>query len=113
MGWLSLMMAGALEIVWILALKYSDGFSRLVPSLVMLAAIALSFALLGLSLRSVPFGTACHAVRRACRPRAYRLPGHDRGWNHRSAARDAGLIGKRSKRSHRHVTGPGETGAND
>ena len=58
MGWLSLMMAGALEIVWILALKYSDGFTRLIPSLVMLAAIGLSFALLGLSLKSVPFGTA-------------------------------------------------------
>ena len=32
MGWLSLLMAGALEIVWILALKYSDGFTRLGPS---------------------------------------------------------------------------------
>jgi quaternary ammonium compound-resistance protein SugE len=58
MGWLSLLMAGALEIVWILALKYSDGFTRLVPSLVMVVSIGLSFALLGLSLRSVPFGTA-------------------------------------------------------
>jgi quaternary ammonium compound-resistance protein SugE len=58
MGWLSLLMAGALEIVWILALKYSDGFTRVGPSLVMLVAIGLSFALLGLSLKSVPFGTA-------------------------------------------------------
>ena len=57
MGWLSLLMAGALEIVWILALKYSDGFTRLWPSIVMLVAIGLSFALLGLSLKSVPFGT--------------------------------------------------------
>ena len=53
MGWLSLLMAGALEIVWILALKYSDGFARVGPSLVMIVAIGLSFALLGLSLKSV------------------------------------------------------------
>jgi quaternary ammonium compound-resistance protein SugE len=58
MGWLSLLMAGALEIVWILALKYSDGFTRVGPSFVMIVAIGLSFALLGLSLKSVPFGTA-------------------------------------------------------
>jgi quaternary ammonium compound-resistance protein SugE len=58
MAWLSLLMAGALEIVWILALKYSDGFTRLGPSMVMIVSIAASFALLGLSLKSVPFGTA-------------------------------------------------------
>ena len=58
MAWLSLLMAGALEIVWILALKYSDGFTRLGPSVVMIVSIAASFALLGLSLKSVPFGTA-------------------------------------------------------
>jgi quaternary ammonium compound-resistance protein SugE len=58
MAWLSLLMAGVLEIVWILALKYSDGFTRLGPSIVMLVSIAASFALLGLSLKSVPFGTA-------------------------------------------------------
>ena len=58
MAWLSLWLAGALEIVWILALKYSDGFTRLGPSVVMIVSIAASFALLGLSLKSVPFGTA-------------------------------------------------------
>jgi quaternary ammonium compound-resistance protein SugE len=58
MGWVSLLMAGVLEIVWVLGLKYSDGFTRLWPSLLTLAAIAMSFALLGLSLKSVPFGTA-------------------------------------------------------
>ena len=58
MAWLSLWLAGALEIVWILALKYSDGFTRLGPCLVMIVSIAASFALLGLSLKSVPFGTA-------------------------------------------------------
>jgi quaternary ammonium compound-resistance protein SugE len=58
MAWLSLLMAGALEIVWALGLKYSQGFTRLGPSLVTLGAIALSFLLLGLSLKDVPFGTA-------------------------------------------------------
>ena len=58
MGWVSLLMAGVLEIVWVLGLKYSDGFTRLWPSLLTLAAIAMSFALLGWSLKSVPFGTA-------------------------------------------------------
>jgi quaternary ammonium compound-resistance protein SugE len=58
MAWLSLLMAGGLEIIWALGLKYSDGFTRFWPSVVTLAAIAMSFALLGLSLRSVPFGTA-------------------------------------------------------
>ena len=58
MAWLSLLMAGALEIVWALGLKYSHGFTRFWPSVATLVAIAMSFALLGLSLRSVPFGTA-------------------------------------------------------
>jgi quaternary ammonium compound-resistance protein SugE len=58
MAWFSLLMAGMLEIVWALGLKYSHGFTRLWPSVVTLVAIALSFALLGLSLKSVPFGTA-------------------------------------------------------
>jgi quaternary ammonium compound-resistance protein SugE len=58
MAWLCLLGAGALEIVWALGLKYSHGFTRFWPSVITLAAIALSFALLGLSLKSVPFGTA-------------------------------------------------------
>jgi quaternary ammonium compound-resistance protein SugE len=58
LAWLSLLMAGALEIIWALGLKYSDGFTRFWPSFLTLAAIAMSFGLLGLSLRSVPFGTA-------------------------------------------------------
>jgi quaternary ammonium compound-resistance protein SugE len=58
MAWLSLLMAGVLEIIWALGLKYSHGFTRFWPSVVTLVAIALSFALLGQSLKSVPFGTA-------------------------------------------------------
>lgn len=58
MAWLSLFLAGLLEIAWALGLKYSHGFTRFWPSVGTLAAIALSFLLLSLSLRSVPFGTA-------------------------------------------------------
>src|SRR5262249_32608855 len=58
MDWFYLLMAGALEIVWALGLKYSDGFTRPWPSVTTLAAMALSYVLLALSLRSVPFGTA-------------------------------------------------------
>ena len=57
-GWFALLLAGLLEIAWALGLKYSDGLTRLWPSVVMLASIALSFALLAIALKSVPFGTA-------------------------------------------------------
>jgi quaternary ammonium compound-resistance protein SugE len=57
-GWFALLLAGLLEIGWALGLKYSDGLTRFWPSLAMLVAIALSFALLAVALRSIPFGTA-------------------------------------------------------
>jgi quaternary ammonium compound-resistance protein SugE len=58
MAWLALLLAGIFEILWILGMKYSDGFSRFWPSLATVVSIALSFAMLGLALKSVPFGTA-------------------------------------------------------
>jgi quaternary ammonium compound-resistance protein SugE len=58
MAWFALLLAGFLEIAWALGLKYSAGFTRLWPSLATFVAIGLSFGLLGLSLKSVPFGTA-------------------------------------------------------
>jgi quaternary ammonium compound-resistance protein SugE len=57
-GWFALLLAGLLEIGWALGLKYSDGLTRFWPSLAMLVAIAASFALLAVALRSIPFGTA-------------------------------------------------------
>lgn len=48
MAWVYLIMAGLLEIVWALAMKQSQGFSRLAPTLVMLGAMTGSFALLSL-----------------------------------------------------------------
>ena len=58
MAWVALLLAGLLEIAWALGLKYSVGFTRFWPSAATFAAVALSFGLLGLSLKSVPFGTA-------------------------------------------------------
>lgn len=57
-AWLALLLAGLLEIIWAFGLKYSDGFTRLWPSIGTIVAIGLSFALLALSLKAVPFGTA-------------------------------------------------------
>ena len=58
MAWLLLIAAGLLEIVWAIALKEAHGFSRLWPSIVGISAAWVSFALLALSLRSLPAGTA-------------------------------------------------------
>jgi quaternary ammonium compound-resistance protein SugE len=57
-AWLALFAAGLLEIGWALGLKYSDGFTRFWPSVATIMAIALSFLLLSVSLKAVPFGTA-------------------------------------------------------
>ena len=57
-AWLALGLAGFFEILAAFGLKYTGGFTRLWPSIGTLAAIGLSFACFGLSLRSVPLGTA-------------------------------------------------------
>jgi quaternary ammonium compound-resistance protein SugE len=58
MAWIMLVAAGLFEVVWAFFLKQSDGFTRLVPTLVTLAAMVASFALLALSMRVLPLGTA-------------------------------------------------------
>ena len=58
MAWLYLFLAGLLEVGWAIGLKYTEGFSRLFPSLLTVSAMALSLALLGLALKSLPVGTA-------------------------------------------------------
>ena len=58
MAWFLLIVAGLLEIVWASAMKLSDGFTRLGPSLVTAAAMFASFGLLALAMRSLPLGTA-------------------------------------------------------
>jgi quaternary ammonium compound-resistance protein SugE len=57
-AWVLLAVAGVLEIVWALGLKYSDGFTRPVPSLVVVVGAAASFWLLSLAMRVLPAGTA-------------------------------------------------------
>jgi quaternary ammonium compound-resistance protein SugE len=56
--WLALFAAGLLEIAWALGLKYSDGLTRFWPTIATVVAIVLSFGLMALALRSLPFGTA-------------------------------------------------------
>jgi quaternary ammonium compound-resistance protein SugE len=57
-AWVALLGAGLLEIGWAFGLKYSDGLTRFWPTLATVAAIALSFTLMAIALRSLPFGTA-------------------------------------------------------
>ncbi len=57
MPWVLLFVAGVFETVWALALKESDGFSKLGPTLVFLTALVASMVLLALALRTLPVGT--------------------------------------------------------
>jgi quaternary ammonium compound-resistance protein SugE len=57
MSWLLLVVAGLFEIGWAIGLKYTDGFTRLWPSVWTIAAMVISLALLGLALKTIPVGT--------------------------------------------------------
>ncbi|WP_460449362.1 quaternary ammonium compound efflux SMR transporter SugE [Alsobacter sp. SYSU BS001988] len=58
MGWLILIAAGLFEVGWAVGLKYTQGFTRLWPTLATLASMAVSLGLLGLALKELPIGTA-------------------------------------------------------
>ena len=58
MAWTYLMIAGALEIFWAVSLKYTDGFTRTLPSAITIAAMIVSMYLLALAARTLPIGTA-------------------------------------------------------
>ena len=58
MSWLILFVAGLFEIGWAIGLKYTEGFTRLWPTLWTVSSMALSLALLGLALKVLPVGTA-------------------------------------------------------
>jgi len=58
MAWTILFFAGLLEIGWAIGLKYTEGFTRLVPSVLTLVSMAASVILLGLALKTLPIGTA-------------------------------------------------------
>jgi quaternary ammonium compound-resistance protein SugE len=57
MAWVYLVIAGLLEIGWAIGLKYTDGFTRLVPTVATIGAMVASVALLGVALRELPVGT--------------------------------------------------------
>ena len=58
MAWLLLVIAGLFEVVWASAMKQSEGFTRLWPTVVTLVAMLVSFGLLSWAMRSLPLGTA-------------------------------------------------------
>jgi quaternary ammonium compound-resistance protein SugE len=58
MAWIYLTIAGLFEVGWAIGLKYTEGFTRLLPSLWTIASMILSIALLGLALKTLPVGTA-------------------------------------------------------
>jgi len=58
MAWLYLFIAGLFEVGWAIGLKYTDGFTRFVPTALTLASMAVSLGLLGLALKELPVGTA-------------------------------------------------------
>ena len=57
MAWVYLIIAGLFEITWAIGLKYAEGFTRLVPSIITVLGMIASVVLLGLALRELPVGT--------------------------------------------------------
>ncbi|PHN24024.1 MULTISPECIES: quaternary ammonium compound efflux SMR transporter SugE [Pseudomonas] len=58
MSWIILFFAGLFEVGWAVGLKYSDGFSKPLPTALTIAAMAISLGLLGLAMKELPLGTA-------------------------------------------------------
>lgn len=58
MHWMYLLIAGLFEISWAVGLKYSHGFTRLLPSILTVAGMVASFYFLSLALKNLPLGTA-------------------------------------------------------
>ncbi|CAI8815229.1 MULTISPECIES: quaternary ammonium compound efflux SMR transporter SugE [Pseudomonas] len=58
MSWIILFFAGLFEVGWAVGLKYTDGFSRPLPTALTIVAMAISLGLLGLAMKELPLGTA-------------------------------------------------------
>jgi len=58
MAWIMLFVAGVLEVVWAYSMKQSEGFTRLLPSIITIVMMGASFGLLSFAMRSIPLGTA-------------------------------------------------------
>jgi len=59
MAWILLIVAGLFEIAWAIGLKYTDGFTRALPTAGTIAAMVISVWLLGIAMKTLPVGTAC------------------------------------------------------
>jgi len=57
-AWIILFLAGLLEIGWAIGLKYTDGFTKLVPTVLTMISMVASVVLLGIAVRTLPLGTA-------------------------------------------------------
>ena len=58
MAWIYLVVAGLFECGWAIGLKYTEGFSKIIPSLLTISAMAISFWLLSAAMKTIPVGTA-------------------------------------------------------
>lgn len=58
MAWVYLIIAGIFEVVWVVSLKYSLGFTRLIPSVITLLTMSCSFLLLAQAMKTLPMGTS-------------------------------------------------------
>lgn len=58
MAWIYLLIAGFFEIIWVISLKYSHGFTRLTPSIITIITMGFSFFLLSLAMKTLPIGTS-------------------------------------------------------
>lgn len=58
MAWIILLIGSLCEVVWLVSMKYADGFTRLTPSIVTVVFMAVSVGCLGLAVKSIPMGTA-------------------------------------------------------
>ncbi len=57
-AWITLFIAGVFEVGWAIGLKYTDGFTRVVPTIATVLSMVISLGLLGVALRTLPVGTA-------------------------------------------------------
>ncbi|MBR9727807.1 quaternary ammonium compound efflux SMR transporter SugE [Shewanella intestini] len=58
MYWAALLIAGLLEVIWAIGLKYTHGFTKLSPTIITLSALAISFSLLAFAMRAIPLSIA-------------------------------------------------------
>ncbi|MGP4082748.1 quaternary ammonium compound efflux SMR transporter SugE [Pseudalkalibacillus sp. R45] len=58
MAWIYLLIAGVFEVVWAIGLKYTEGFSRLAPSIITVIGMVISFYFLSIAIKALPIGTA-------------------------------------------------------